>query len=65
VRVLKGAPGEQELAALLAVLTALSGTPNRQAATGSPRQRGGRTWDDNRYTAPGAWTSGGGRKWRQ
>ncbi|MGW1052338.1 acyl-CoA carboxylase epsilon subunit [Streptomyces sp. NPDC002521] len=65
VRVLRGTPGERELAALLAVLTAFSATQDRPTATRPPRQRSGCGWDDVRYTPPGAWTSGGGREWRQ
>ncbi|WP_329390838.1 acyl-CoA carboxylase epsilon subunit [Streptomyces sp. NBC_01716] len=64
VRVVRGAPGEMELAALLAVLSALTGTREQAVASSAARQRRKSRWGEVRYTAPGAWTAGREREWR-
>ncbi|MFC8830475.1 acyl-CoA carboxylase epsilon subunit [Streptomyces sp. NPDC057137] len=71
VRVVRGAPGEMELAALLAVLSALTGTREQAVASSAARQRRNSAWGAVRYTSPGAWytppgawTAGQDREWR-
>ncbi|WP_189111423.1 acyl-CoA carboxylase epsilon subunit [Streptomyces camponoticapitis] len=64
VRVVRGAPGEMELAALLAVLSALTGTREQVVADSAARQRRKSGWGEIRYTPPGAWTAGREREWR-
>ncbi|MFD3523972.1 acyl-CoA carboxylase subunit epsilon [Streptomyces sp. NPDC058653] len=64
VRVVRGAPGEMELAALLAVLTTLTGTKEQVVADSAARQRRKSAWREVRYTPPTAWTAGRDREWR-
>ncbi|MET4927668.1 acyl-CoA carboxylase epsilon subunit [Streptomyces sp. PSRA5] len=64
VRVVRGAPGEMELAALLAVLSALTGTREQAVASSAARERRNSAWGGVRYTPPGAWTAGQDREWR-